>query len=117
VSRVSRALILSAALACAVARGATEQSSSPSRVDSPAPEQLQEVTVTAQRADLANRVSKFVDNVAALANGEGLPLWKVPICPSVTGMTRQQGEYLLWRISEIARGAGIPHQPESSTNS
>jgi len=89
---------------------ATDQSPPATAPSSSASETLQEVTVTAQRARLAKRVSKFVDQIASRAdeNDEGLPLWDTPVCPSVTGITRQEGEFLLWRISEIARGAGVP---------
>ncbi|HEY4338593.1 MAG TPA: hypothetical protein VGM97_01475 [Steroidobacteraceae bacterium] len=74
--------------------------------DSPAPD---EVTVTAQRRrDLAPRIEKFVGHIAELVNGEGLPRWKVPVCPRVIGLPQQEGEYVLGRISEIARDAAVP---------
>jgi hypothetical protein len=112
-SRTLSKLTLAAALAaltCADAWSASEQPSAATHDSPPASEALQEVTVTAQRARLAKRVSKFVDQIAARAdeNDEGLPLWDTPVCPSVTGVTRQAGEFLLWRISEIARAAGVP---------
>jgi hypothetical protein len=71
-------------------------------------EQLQEVTVTAHRAELAPRVANFVNHIAALENEEGLPRWQKPVCPSVSGLSRQDGEFMLARISEIARAAGVP---------
>ena len=107
---LTKALILSAALlALADARAATDESA-PKHDSSSASETLQEVTVTAEQAKLVSRVRAFVGQIAAPdeTSGDGLPLWHVPVCPSVTGLTRQQGEYLLWRISEIARGAGVP---------
>jgi hypothetical protein len=73
-----------------------------------AAEQLQEVTVTAHRAELAPRVANFVNHIAALENEEGLPRWQKPVCPSVSGLSRQDGEFMLARISEIARQAGVP---------
>jgi hypothetical protein len=74
--------------------------------DSPAPD---EVTVTAQRRrDLAPRVEKFVGHIAELVNGEGLARWKDPVCPRVIGLPQQEGEYVLGRISEIARDAAVP---------
>ena len=36
------------------------------------------------------------------------PLWIAPVCPLVTGLPRKQGEFVLWRVSEIARAAGAP---------
>ena len=101
--RASQLLTLSAVLAVLAfvhPRAASGQSSTD--------ETLQEVTVTAQRANVAKQVRKFVNQIAAQENEEGLPLWTQPVCPSVSGMNRQQGEFVLWRISEIARGAKIP---------
>ena len=91
-------MILSAALAVSAA---------PSDGSSSDTETLQQVTVTAQ---LTKNVAKFVEQIAASdgENEDGLPLWHVPVCPSVTGLARQQGEYLLWRVSQIAREAGVP---------
>jgi hypothetical protein len=57
-------------------------------------EELQEVTITAHRADLAARVSKFVNEIAAVENGEGLP--------------QEEGEFIRGRVSEIARAAAVP---------
>lgn len=73
-------------------------------------EPLAEVTVTAHRLELEKRVSKFVNKIAASENGgEGLARWNAPpVCPSVTGLPRQEAEFVLGRILEIARSAGIP---------
>ena len=62
-------------------------------------EPLQEVTVTAHRAELAARVSKFVNEIADRENGEGLPRWKAPVCPLVSGLPRPGGEFMLGRIT------------------
>jgi hypothetical protein len=73
-------------------------------------EVLQEVTVRAHRIDLEKRVSKFVNQIAATENGaEGLARWQVPaVCPLVSGLPRKDGEFILERLSEIARTAGVP---------
>src|ERR1700722_17197391 len=81
-------------------------------MSSDASEKLQEVAVTAHRIDLTQRVSKFVNQIAGLENAEGLPLWKGPVCPFVSGVTHQEGEFIRGRVSEIARKAGIPHARE-----
>ncbi len=73
---------------------------------------LAEVTVTAKR-ELARRVRKFVNQVAELENAEGLPLWKVPVCPLVSGLPQQEGEFILARVSEVARQAAVPLAGES----
>jgi hypothetical protein len=69
---------------------------------------LPEVMVTAHRIELEKRVSRFVNQIAALENQEGLPRWRRRICPQVTGLPREEGEFVLGRISEIARAAGAP---------
>ncbi len=69
---------------------------------------LDEVTVTASRAELAPRVSKFVDQIAVRQNDEGLPRWQDPVCPLITGLSRAEGEFMLGRISEIASAANVP---------
>jgi hypothetical protein len=104
-----------ALFATAIGAAADEQSSgavgaSPSSASASAgkSEALPEVTVTARRIELEKRVSKFVYQIAALENEEGLPRWRRPICPQVTGLPRDEGEFVLGRISDIARDAGAP---------
>ena len=37
------------------------------------------------------------------------PRWSAaPVCPLVSGLSREEGEFILARVSEIARGAGAP---------
>ena len=69
-----------------------------------------EVTVTARRLELEKRVSQFVNQIAAAENGdEGLARWEVPpACPLVSGLPRQDGEFILERLSQIAHAAGVP---------
>jgi hypothetical protein len=71
-------------------------------------EALPEVTVTAQHLQLEQRVSKFVNQIAALENGEGLPRWQQPVCPLVSGLPQQEGESILGQLSAVARTAGVP---------
>jgi hypothetical protein len=71
-------------------------------------EPLQEVLVTASRIQLERRVAKFVYQVAALQNAEGMPRWKKRLCPQVTGLPKEEGEFVVGRISEVARAAGAP---------
>jgi hypothetical protein len=76
---------------------------------------LQEVTVTAQRLNLnwaernalVQKAATFVYGIQDLEHYSGVPRWKSPVCPLVSGLPRQQGEFVLERISEIAGGAGI----------
>src|SRR5580692_4096565 len=73
-------------------------------------ETLQEVTVRAHRIELEKRVSKFVNQIAATENGaEGLARWGAPpACPLVSGLRQRDGEFILERLSEIGRLAGVP---------
>jgi hypothetical protein len=100
--------VVVAALAALAAQGAWAAVGGSAGASSAASEELEEVTVTAHRAELAPRVAKFVDQIAALENEEGLPRWRTPVCPLVSGLPRQEGEFVLGRISEIARSAAIP---------
>ncbi len=99
-----------AATASASAGSDAFRSSAPAaRLSSPdQTEALQEVTVTAKHFQLAKRVSKFVYQIAALENAQGLPRWRKGVCPQVTGLPREAGEFILGRISEVARAAGAP---------
>jgi Secretin and TonB N terminus short domain len=72
------------------------------------PGTVTQVTVSARRAQLQPRVLEFVTQVSALDGGGGLPRWQTPVCPLVTGLPKEDGEFLLERISEIGRAAGVP---------
>jgi hypothetical protein len=69
---------------------------------------LDEVTVTALRAELAPRIRAFVNAISTSQQGESLARWQTPVCPGVTGLPRQEGEVVLEHISDIARAAGVP---------
>ncbi len=67
-----------------------------------------EVTVFGDRLKLEARITNFVYGITALQNYEGVARWQAPVCPLVAGLTRQQGEFVLERVSEIARLTGVP---------
>jgi len=72
---------------------------------------LPEVTIRAERTKLFGRVLKFVDQIAIPENGGdgSLVRWVVPsVCPLVSGLPRNEGEFILERLSEIARTAQVP---------
>lgn len=78
--------------------------------------------VAAARAQLLPRVSQFLAQIAALepaqfngglpevpATERGLlPGWNDPICPQVTGVAQQKVQYMVARITKIARTVGAP---------
>jgi hypothetical protein len=66
-----------------------------------------DVIISGQR-ELEPRITAFVDGlVGSFLHGEGLARWQKPVCPLVAGLPRQEGEFILGRVSEIARGARI----------
>jgi hypothetical protein len=81
-----------------------------SSTDKSAP--LPEVTIRARRArraELAPKVAAFVEHILPAPEHEmGLPRWKKKVCPAVTGLPAREGEFILERLSEIARQAEVP---------
>ncbi len=109
--RVLTLIVAAAAFASADVGTAAQQSPAPpAAVSDASPSgKLAEVTVTAQK--LARRISKFVNQIAAPENGgnAGLARWQAPpACPLVSGLPRQDGEFILERLSEIGHAAGAP---------
>lgn len=84
-------------------------SAMPLRADTPA------VTVTAAReAQLRNEVDTFVSSAITRSYGDdSLLRWDHPVCPLVAGMSREAGEFVLTRLSQIARSAHAPLGSES----
>jgi hypothetical protein len=69
------------------------------------------VTVIAPREmeQLRNEVDTFVSSaITRPYSGDSLLRWDHPVCPLVAGMTRQAGEFVLARLSQIARSAHAP---------
>jgi hypothetical protein len=84
----------------------------PSLAADPPKAQLDTVTVEAakNRKALEHQVSSFVSGIAVAPYEESLADWQpsVPPCPLVAGLPREDGEYMLARISKIAQAAGAP---------
>ena len=113
-SHILAVAILLAILAGAQAWGAAD-GSSPSaatthsaETSSDTSEKLQEVTVTAQRAKLADRLTAFVSKISGPLFDGGLPLWGQPVCPLVSGLAREEDEFIVGRVSDIARAGRVP---------
>ncbi len=76
------------------------------------------VTVEAQREreQLRREVEQFVDaTIVKPHSDESLLRWKSPVCPLVAGMKREEGEFVLRRLSEVARAAKAPLAGETCT--
>ena len=72
--------------------------------------QLDTVTIegTRQRKELERQVSHFVSSVPVHYSYESMARWNTPICPLVAGLTRDQGELVLTRISQIVTASQAP---------
>lgn len=74
--------------------------------------ELATITVEAARHRelVEQQVKKFVSRIAEKPYGSSLARWEsvVPICPLVAGLPREDGEYILARVSKIAATAGAP---------
>jgi hypothetical protein len=78
-----------------------------------------EVIITGDRAQFANRITAYVNELTDFDYGDanrGLARWQDKVCPLVTGMPRDMAEYILLRVSEIARDAGVPLAGEHCTS-
>jgi Secretin and TonB N terminus short domain len=70
---------------------------------------LPQVTIEAQRELVKKRITHFVRTVTTQVSSiESLPRWGVKVCPAVDGLPESQGEFILQRVSTIARSAGVP---------
>lgn len=70
---------------------------------------LPQVTVEAERVALERRLFAFVTDITRTApRGESLRIWRSRICPLVAGLGKDQGEFILARLSQAAQAAGAP---------
>ena len=118
-SRIAFAAAVLAALSSAATRaadqplapGAAVASFSGGRPAAPASSRP-DVTISGHRAELAPRITSFVNQVTAFNINDpeqGMARWsEVSVCPLVTGLTRDDAEFILGRVSEIAREAKAP---------
>jgi hypothetical protein len=75
---------------------------------------LQEITVEGHREALRRELNHFVDHVTRPDFLErSLARWLEPVCPAAMGLPRDQGEYLLARVSTIADAAKAPLSKDS----
>jgi hypothetical protein len=79
---------------------------------SPAKPHIDTITVEAERDRKAieRQVNAFVSGIAVAPRDQSLANWQtsVPLCPLVAGLPRDDGEYMLARISKMAKAAGAP---------
>src|SRR5215469_14356925 len=71
---------------------------------------LDTVTVTGKRArkEVERAVNEFVFAVAVRSLQDSLSRWNRPVCPLVAGLPKEQGEFVLARLSQIATSVKAP---------
>jgi hypothetical protein len=70
---------------------------------------MPQVTVEARRAALQHQLYEYVTTITRTQHtDEALHRWNYPVCPEVLGLSRDEGEFILARLSQIARAAGAP---------
>lgn len=68
----------------------------------------QQVVIQGQH-ELQRRVSEFVVHLTDFGDrATGMARWRDAVCPLVSGISQQQGDFVLARVSEIAQAAGAP---------
>lgn len=79
--------------------------SAPATADS-----LDQITVQAQRdrEKLKHEVDAFVSSAIVKSYNESLMRWDHPVCPLVAGLQLEPAEFVLRRLSDIARSAHVP---------
>lgn len=72
-------------------------------------DQTTEVIVEGTRPEVEQRVQAFVSEITRRGSGtESLVRWREPICPLVAGLTSEQGEFILYAVTQAAVAAGAP---------
>ena len=80
----------------------------------PADRPLDSITVEAKkrREELEHQVEQFAQTAVVHHFGEALMRWDTAVCPLVAGLPREQGEFVLRRLSLATKNAGAPLAPE-----
>jgi hypothetical protein len=76
------------------------------------------VTIEAQRdrEQLRREVDQFVNaSIVKPRSDESLLRWNSPVCPLVAGLKREEGEFVLRRLSEVARAVKAPLAGQNCT--
>jgi hypothetical protein len=75
---------------------------------------LDQITVQAQRETLRKQVDQFFHSAMLKSPfDESMLRWDQAVCPMVVGMIQPAGEFLLRRLSELARESGVPLAKEN----
>jgi hypothetical protein len=77
--------------------------------------ELPSITVEASRREaVREQASTFASEIALTRHDQSLANWQreIPVCFLVAGLPREDGEYMLARLSKIAATAGAPVAPK-----
>ncbi|HEY1213387.1 MAG TPA: hypothetical protein VGE93_07110, partial [Bryobacteraceae bacterium] len=67
------------------------------------------VTINARRErEIKRQINKFVSGAVFTYFRDSLERWNRPVCPLVAGLPRERGEFILARVSQIARDSNVP---------
>jgi hypothetical protein len=119
-----RLLVLVAAAAIALpfhpdgARSAEPPAQDPATLSSSSDSRqgMDSVTVEAQRdGQLKSQISEFVAGFVFRYGNDSLARWNTPICPLVAGLPSERGEFILARVSQVARDSHAPLAAEHCT--
>jgi hypothetical protein len=86
----------------------SQEAPSPGNTSAQHDRTLPEITIQARRDQIKAKVRSFVNGSLYLENEEAPARWNSPVCPTVIGLSRDDGEFILARLSQIARAAGVP---------
>jgi hypothetical protein len=116
--RARRLLVLMAAAATIAALGAPEMGRSaessaptqdPANAGSPGDSLKPFDTVTIEgRREVKRQIDAFVYGVLVTYLNDSLMRWDAPVCPMVEGQPGDQGEYIVARLSQVARDVHAP---------
>jgi hypothetical protein len=104
------AAVAAAALSLTTAAFGQQSAAPPRPTASSGKAPLDTVTVEAQRErkEVEREVNEFVFAVAVRSLHDSLSRWNTPICPLVAGLPKEQGEFVLARLSQVATEAKAP---------
>src|SRR4051812_25433284 len=70
---------------------------------------LDTVTINARRErEIKRQINKFVSGAVFTYFHDSLERWNRPVCPLVAGLPKERGEFILARVSQIARDSNAP---------
>ena len=106
------AVVTAALLLLASSARAAENSAQEAATQSPPRETrstLDTVTINADRErEIRRQINKFVSGAVFTYLNDSLERWNRPVCPLVAGLPPERGEFILARVSQIARDSNAP---------